>query len=82
MTDLVVLGVEKAKFSEISCLRCQEIGEAVGFLGYDGLLVPSARWTCENLVLFTEHHSLTDKLTVLSTREKDWKSRAADNGLL
>jgi hypothetical protein len=82
MADLVALGVEKAGFPEISYTRCQEIGEAVGFLGYDGLMVPSARWNCEDLVLFTEHHSLTDKLMVLSTREIDWKSWAADNGLL
>jgi len=41
-----------------------------------------ARWNCENLVLFTEHHGPTDKLTVLSTRGSHWKSWAADNGLL
>ena len=30
----------------------QKIGEAAHFLGCDGLLVPNARWTCLNAVLF------------------------------
>ncbi len=34
--------------------RMQEIGEAAHFLDFDGLIVPSARWKCQNLVLFTD----------------------------
>ena len=34
--------------------RMQEIGEAAHFLDFDGLIVPSARWNCQNVVLFTD----------------------------
>ena len=34
--------------------RMQEIGEAAHFLDFDGLIVPSARWKCQNVVLFTD----------------------------
>lgn len=34
--------------------RMQEIGEASHFLGFDGLIVPSVRWECQNLVLFSD----------------------------
>lgn len=35
--------------------RSQEIGAAAHLLEYDSMLVPSARWPCLNLVLFTEY---------------------------
>jgi len=34
--------------------RMQEIGEAAHFLEFDGLIVPSARWKCHNVVVFTD----------------------------
>lgn len=34
--------------------RTQEIGEAAHFLGFDGLLVPNARYDCQNAVLFDD----------------------------
>lgn len=35
--------------------RTQEIGAAAHLLEFDSLLVPSARWSCSNLVLLSEH---------------------------
>ena len=32
----------------------QEIADVAYFLDFDGLIAPSARWACLNLVLFTE----------------------------
>lgn len=32
----------------------QEVAEAAHFLDFDGLIVPSARWDCHNVVLFTD----------------------------
>lgn len=54
MATLTALGVEEARYREILYQRTQEIGDAAYFLGFDGLLAPSARWPCQNLVLFTE----------------------------
>ena len=34
--------------------RTQEIADAAFFLGFDGLIAPSARWPCSNFVLFTD----------------------------
>lgn len=34
--------------------RCQDIAEVAHFLGFDGLIVPSARWDCKNIVLFCD----------------------------
>ena len=34
--------------------RTQDIAETAHFLEYDGILVPSARWNCANIVLFCD----------------------------
>ena len=51
--------------------RTQEIGDAAAFLGFDGILAPSARWPCQNLVLFTEHFTPAD-LSIVSSEPVDW----------
>lgn len=79
MADLNTLGVDENDFTSLSYRRCQEIGEAVNFLECDGLIVPSARWDCENLVLFTEHHSIEEELSIEESKEVDWLSWAKSN---
>lgn len=57
---LIKLGVDYVRLAEqpYSALgefppsRSQEIGAALSFLGIDGVIVPSARYTCKNLILF------------------------------
>lgn len=57
---LSTLGIDTQRYGERSYVamgeappsRSQEIGAALSFLGIDGLIVPSARYTCNNLVLF------------------------------
>lgn len=51
---LVPLGLDKAAYQQVLYTRTQEIGDAAIFLGFDGLIAPSARWPCLNLVLFTD----------------------------
>ena len=48
------LGVDMSSFIRFDYQRTQEIGDAAYFLDYDGLIVPNARWQCNNLVLFTD----------------------------
>jgi hypothetical protein len=80
--DLAELDVDMTQYESINYGRTQEIGAAVAFLGCDGLIVPSARWSCENLVLFTENQALTSKLEVLSSEEIEWQAWAQDAGFL
>lgn len=76
------LGVNSAQYSDVNYLRTQEIGEAVAFLEHDGLRVPSARWTCDNLVLFPLNQSFDDKLEFVESDTIDWIAWSEAHGLL
>jgi RES domain-containing protein len=80
--DLENLDVDMAQYDGINYYRTQEIGAAVAFLGCDGLIVPCARWSCENLILFTENHLLTSRLELLSSEEIDWQAWAKEAGFV
>ena len=49
---LARLGVDVARYGERDYARTQEIADAAFFLGFDGLVAPSARWDCLNAILF------------------------------
>jgi hypothetical protein len=66
----------------ISYSLTQEIGAAVSFLGCDGMIIPSARWKTENLVIFAENSSLDSALEVLESEEIEWQIWAKSNGFL
>jgi hypothetical protein len=76
------LGVEMDRLGEIPYKPTQDIGAAVAFLGYDGLVVPSARWKTENLIIFAENNSLLGELDLLGSEDIDWQSWARANGFL
>jgi RES domain-containing protein len=80
--DLANLGVDLASIGKVPYKPTQDIGAAVAFLGYDGLIVPSARWRAENLVLFAENSSLESELEVLESEEIEWQTWARSNGFL
>lgn len=80
--DLGDLDVDMQRYHELHYHRTQEIGAAVAFLGCDGLMVPSARWDCDNLVLFMDNHQLSSRLEVLANEAVDWQTWARDAGLL
>lgn len=54
MAALCDLGVEDARYRELYYDRAQAISDAARFMGFDGLIVPNARWDCLNLVLFVD----------------------------
>jgi len=54
LPTLARLGVDVERYAARDYSRTQPIAEAANFLGFDGLIAPSARWSCLNLVLFTE----------------------------
>ncbi len=61
MAALMDLGIETGRYGALSFFekkqeypRTQEIAEIAHFLNFDGLVVPSARWDCRNVVTFTD----------------------------
>ncbi len=72
MNRLSELGVDEARYTEMLYERTQDIADAAAFLGFDGLIVPSARWTCQNVVFFLDTFSL-ENLSVRSSVPVDWK---------
>ncbi len=54
MESLVALGVEITRYHTFEYQATQAIAAAAYFLEFDSLIVPSARFDCANLVIFTE----------------------------
>jgi RES domain len=54
LPELAELGVGVDRYHLREYGRTQEIADAALFLGFTGLVVPSARWDCTNLVVFPE----------------------------
>lgn len=81
--DLESLGVDWTRYGETNNEQTQEIGAAIAFLECDGLIAPSARWNCENLMLFCDHHKIENsRLDVVRTEEIDWLSWAREHGMV
>ncbi len=74
LPTLARLGVDTDRYADRDYSRTQPIAEAAFFLGFDGLIAPSARWRCLNFVLFTERIA-PQQIEVLSTECKpiDWR---------
>lgn len=71
LSALAVLGVQPDQYGDIVYDRTQEIGDAAFFLGFDGIIAPSARWPCQNLILFLDRLEVED-LSVASSEPIDW----------
>ncbi len=78
MADLIALGVEAEKYSSILYSRTQEIADAATFMGFDGIVSPSARFACENLVLFLDNFNL-ENIELVSETPIDWADWRAKN---
>lgn len=76
------LGLKIAALEE-NLERTQQIGAICEFLDHDGLIVPSLRWPCENLVIFTNNRNILDPLEVTRSEEvRDWRSWAMEFGII
>jgi hypothetical protein len=75
LATLAKLGVDAARYTSRDYGRTQEIADAAFFLDFDGLVAPSARWTCLNLILFTDRIP-PDQVEVAETLESpvSWES--------
>jgi RES domain-containing protein len=84
---LAALGLDTARYGQISYERTseeyprsQDIAEAAHFLEFDGLIVPSARWACLNVVLFCDRVPAGSLVVVSDHGLIDWQGRASRNG--
>lgn len=80
--DISRLGVPEGAYAQVNLTRTQEIGAAAEFLGCDGLIAPSARWPCDNLVLFPDRLGFDATLETLDSETVDWAQWAMDHQLL
>ena len=67
--DLHDLGVEDPLALRAEYSTTQPLGAAAHMLDYQGLIVPSARWDCENLILFMDRICLETQLKVTEYKE-------------
>ncbi len=69
--SLAPLGVDISRYESFDYTATQALAAAAHFLEFDGLLVPSARHSSTNLVLFAER-GLSTAVAVKSTEPVDW----------
>jgi len=72
LAALQSLGVDTAKYQSFDYEATQAITAAAHFLAFDGLLVPSARAPCCNLVIFLDRVAEYGRLEVRESRPVDW----------
>lgn len=72
--QLKTLGMEDPLASRPRNALGQAIGEATFMLDFDGLLVPSARWDCSNLVVFLDPvpGDAKERLTLVEAMDVNW----------
>jgi RES domain-containing protein len=71
LSAVEALGMPRDRYGELDYERTQAIGDAAYFLGFDGLLVPSARWDCQNMIVFTDQLA-SKNMTVEESAVVDW----------
>ena len=72
LNGLSALGVDVRRYANFEYAVTQAIAAAACFLDFDGLIVPSARSTELNLVIFTEKLDLGERLKVEASEPVDW----------
>ncbi len=78
VASLVPLGVDPAQWAGFDYDATRAIAAAAHFLEFDGLIVPSARADCGNLVVFVGNLVGDGSLALRETQPVDWEAwRAA-----
>ena len=72
VSSLAALGVDAKRYTSFDYAITQAIAAAASFLDFDGLIVPSARCTALNLVIFTEKLDSGDRLKIEASEPVDW----------
>jgi RES domain-containing protein len=72
LASLEPLGIDPKRYATLDYTATQAVAAAAHFLGYDGLIVPSARYSDLNLVLFLERLDVAACLRVEASERVDW----------
>ena len=73
LDGMIPLGVDPSRYREILYEPTQAIGDAAYFLGFDSIIAPNARWSCDNLILFIDQIAVAD-LEVIESLEVNWSA--------
>ncbi len=63
---LARLGVRQVEYGNRDYSCTQKISDALHYLGYDGLIVPSARYDCSNLIVYVQN---LDRVCIVEENE-------------
>jgi hypothetical protein len=75
LPSLQALGVDISCYTNRDYKRTQDISDAAYFLGFDGLIAPSARYQCLNAMLFTDRLALGNiKIIESEMSALDWNT--------
>jgi RES domain-containing protein len=74
VSSLSTLGVDARRYGTFEYSITQAIAAAACFLDFDGLIVPSARSTELDLVIFTEKLEIDEPLKVQASEPVDWSA--------
>jgi len=74
ISQLSPLGVDIARYESFDYSATQAIASAAHFLEFDGLVIPSARYECTNIVVFMEQAAENGRMEVRSSAAVDWSS--------
>jgi hypothetical protein len=66
------LGIDVPRYESFDYAATQSIAAAAHFLEFDGLIVPSARYACSNLVVFMDRLARDDALAVTRSEPVHW----------
>jgi hypothetical protein len=69
---LVPFGIDAARYGSYDYMATQAVAAAACFLGFDGIIVPSARSPALHLVIFLEQILAEEALVVRETQPVDW----------
>src|SRR5258708_17443890 len=68
---MVPLGIDTARYREILYEPTQAIGDAAYFLGFDSIIAPKPRLSCNNLIVCPDQISLFH-LEVIESKKVNW----------
>ncbi|MGH9551170.1 MAG: RES family NAD+ phosphorylase [Terriglobales bacterium] len=80
--DFPSLAINPIRFGDLDYHRPATVGDAIGFLEFDAMIVPSARWECENLVLIEDNRDVSLPLELIGSEEVAWFDWACSHGFI
>ncbi len=70
--ELGQLGIDDPYATRLDIKSSQAIGQGAYMMGFQGLVVPSARWECLNLVLFIDQIDLNEDIEIAESKDINW----------